>query len=295
MVDQPQLSTRVLREDKHRLGTVYRTTDGGTNYASTNEGMAPWHTCGTWQLHTHAKPLRKLHLEFITAKNQTTTTTTPHGDMYHRASEMPCVSSGNTLYISRTGAFPKELFLVSASSDRITCFCCSQSVVVLVFFSPKLAWLKTSPSQDFTMTQNLWGKFSKVKGQAGAWFPLTTSTLLLHVLWNISPDWLCKCLWKGNPAGTCCSQYAHRDVRNFCSELPNMLWISASLQIRISSQVCQKVSKDLRIFLQTQPKLWPQVNAMRKTCGYCFFSRPSNSWQFGSKLTSWTQNVRQEQ
>lgn len=159
-------------------------------------------------------------------------------------------------YISENGVFPKQFFLVSASSDRRMCFCSNQSGVLCVFFPPKLTQLNSSCLEDFTMTQNLWGKFSKVKGQAGAWFPLTTSTLLLHVLLNTSPNWLCECLWKGgwrtgNPAGTCCSQYAHRDMKNFCSELPNTLWISASLQIQISSQVCQKVCKDLYIFLQT--------------------------------------------
>ena len=97
-------------------------------------------------------------------------------------------------YISETGVFPKQFFLVSASSDRRTCFRSNQSGVLLAFFPPKLAQIYSSPLQDFTMTQTLRGNFSKVKGQAGAWFPLTTSTLLLHVLSSISPNWLRKCL-----------------------------------------------------------------------------------------------------
>lgn len=202
-----------------------------------------------WQQHMHAKPHRKCYIAFITAKK-------PYMEVF-TTEQLKC--RGYLLvthYISETGVFPKQFFLVSASSDRRACFHSNQSGVLLAFFPPKLAWLNNSPLQDFAMTQNLWGKFSKVKGQAGAWFPLTTSTLLLHVLLNISPNWLCKCLRKGgwrtgNPAGTCCSQYAHRDVRNSCSKLPNILWISASLQIWISGQVCQKVCKDLCIFLQT--------------------------------------------
>lgn len=195
------------------------------------------------------KPHRKRYIAFATAKN-------PYMEAFTREQLKCCGSLLVTRYISKTGAFPVQFFLVSASSDRRTCFRSNQSGVLLAFFPPKLARLNSSPLQAFTMTQNLWGKFSKVKGQAGAWFPPTTSTLLLHVLLNVSPNWLCKYPRRGgwrtsDPAGTCCSQYAHRDVRNFCSELPNILWISASLQIWISSQVCQKVRRDLHIFLQT--------------------------------------------
>lgn len=156
--------------------------------------------------------------------------------------------------VSRTGVFPKQFFLVLASWGMRICFCSAQLWMLCAFFPPKLTQLNSSPFQVFTVTQNLWGKFSKVKGQAGAWFPLTTSSLLLHVLLNISPNSLCKCLWRGgwrtgNPAGIHCSQHAHGEVRTFHSELTNILWISASLQIWISRQVCQKVHKDLCTFL----------------------------------------------
>lgn len=207
--------------------------------------VVPWQQ----QQHTHAELHRKCYTAFITAR-------TPYVEAFTTEQLKCCGYLQVTHYISVTGVFPKQFFLVSASSDRRTYFRSNQSGTLLTFFPPKLTRLNSSPLQDFTMTQNLWGKFSKVKGQAGAWFPVTTSTLLLHVLLNVSPNWLCKCLWKagwrtGDPAGTCHSQYAHRDVRNFCSELPNILWISASLQVRISGQVCQKARKGVRTFLQT--------------------------------------------
>lgn len=202
-----------------------------------------------WQQHTHAKTTQKtLHCICHSKKPL-------HGGIYQRAAEMLGVSSGNALYI-QDWCFPQTVFPCVSKLRQENMLHSNQSGVLLAFFPPKLAWLNSSPLQAFTMTQNLWEKFSKVKGQAGAWFPLTTSTLLLHVLLNVSPNWLCKYLRRGgwrtsDPAGTCCSQYAQRDVRNFCSELPNILWISASLQIWISSQVCQKVRRDLHIFLQT--------------------------------------------
>lgn len=61
-------------------------------------------------------------------------------------------------------------------------------------FPPKVAQLNSSALQDFTTAQHLRGKLPKVKREAGAWFPLTTSTVLLHVLLNISLDWLLRCL-----------------------------------------------------------------------------------------------------
>lgn len=234
---------------------------------------------------THTKPHRKHCVAVITIKNTCVEAFTTE--------QLKCRGYLLVMHsLSKTGAFHKQFLLVSASSDRRACFHSNQSGVLLAFFPPKLARFNSSSLQHFTMTQNLWGKFSKVKGWAGAWFSLTaTSTWLLHVLLNISPNWLCKCLWKGgwrtgNPAGTCCSQYAHRAARNFCSELPNILCISASLKIWTSSQVCQNVCRDPCIFLQTKLKLWLQVKATRKIRGCCFFAKPGNCWQFGTKPTS---------
>lgn len=186
---------------------------------------------------THTKPHRKHCVAVITIKN-------PYMEAF--TTEQPkCRGYLLVMHsISKTGAFHKQFFLVSASSDRRAGFHSNQSGVLLAFFLPNLVRFNSSFLQDFTMTQNLWGKFSKVKGWTGAWFSLTTTgSWLLHVLLNISPNWLCKCLWKGgrrtgNPAGTCCSQFAHGAVRNFCSELPNILWISVSLQIKPSLPKC---------------------------------------------------------